>query len=195
VRKSVALKPLELHPAVHLAWLIANREASLAAYDCVTPAYVLLGVLKILDDCYDREAEAINLDAEELEKINDVVVTCRPLLHMSEKELTAARRGMHMALQDNNSVQMAPRVRMLQWSGDSLYLYQKTVARAINSQQHTVTLVPLLEELLENLPPQALPFFQNHPTAHPSASSSGDGGGQIKYDSLLWRVSDERDED
>lgn len=193
--KFVALPSMELHPAVNLAWLIANREAALAAYDCIIPAHVLLGVLKILDDSYDREAEALNLGAESLERINDMIVTCRPLLHMSEKELTAARRGLHMALHDNDSGEISPRMRMLQWSGDSVYLHKKAVARAVNSTQHTITLVHLLEELLANLPPEATPFFQNHPTARPAASSSGDGEGRVKYDSLLWQASDESDED
>ncbi len=136
------MRPLALHPSVRLAWLIANREAALANCTCITPSHVLLGVLKILDDNYDREAEASKLDAQELEEIKEMVGICRPLLQMSESELKAARRGVHQALPDNNSGQMPPRVRMLQWSGDSVYLYQKVIARAFNSgnlQSHSPT--------------------------------------------------------
>jgi hypothetical protein len=184
---------LQVHPSVELAWVIANREASLAGCDCISPAYVLLGVLKILDENYDREAESINLDEEGLQQINEMIVACRPLLHLSERELTMARRGLHLSLHDNNSDQMPTRVRMLQWSGEALYLHQKTVARAFNSKRQTITLTDLLEELLDNLPPEAAPFFQNHPTARAAESSSGEAEGQVKYDSLLWRSSREPD--
>lgn len=183
-----------MHPAAYLAWLIANREASLGACDCVTPAYVLLGVLKILDDSYDKEAEALNFDAEELQQINDMITACRPLLQMSESELTSARRGLHTALHDNSSARMPARIRWLQWSGGALYLHQKTVLRALNSQQQSITLLHLLEELLANLPPEAVPFFENHPTARPALNSSAEGEDQAKYDSLLWQTSDKSDE-
>lgn len=186
---------MELHPSVYLAWFIANREAALASCTCITPPHVLLGVLKILDDSYDREAESVNLDAGELEQINEEVRICRPLLQMSEAELTAARRGLHKLLPDNNSGERHPRVRMLQWSGDSVILHQKVVMRTMLDGQRTVTLVHLLEELLENLPPEALPFFQHHPRARVAIDSSGDGQSQAQYDSLLWPSSDEPDED
>jgi hypothetical protein len=176
----------ELHPSVELAWLIANREAALANCTCITPPHVLLGVLKILDDSYDREAEAVRMNARELERINEMVLISRPLLQMSEAELTAARRGLHTALPDNNSGQTPPRVRVLQWSGDSVYLHQKVVARALNEGQHAITLVHLLEELLENLPPEAAQFFQHHPRARVAINSSEDGQSQMQYDSMLW---------
>src|SRR6184192_3152344 len=104
-------RPVNLHPSVQLAWLIANREAALANCTCITPAHVLLGVLKILDDSYDLEAEDANMDARDLEQISDMVRISRSLLQMSKAELTAARRGLHKALPDNNSGQTPPRVR------------------------------------------------------------------------------------
>jgi hypothetical protein len=189
------MQPMEVHPSVRLAWIIANREALLGTCDCITPVYVLLGVLKILDDNYDREAEAMHLGAEELQQVNDMIIACRPLLHMSERELTSARRGLHTALHENNGGQMPTRMCMLHWSGDSLYLYQKAAARAFNSKQHSITLLHLLEELLANLPPEAMTFFQNHPTARTAVDSSADGERQVKYDSLLWKASDKPDED
>ena len=186
---------LELHPSVHLAWSIANREAALANCTCITPPHVLLGVLKILDDNFIREAEAINLDAEEVDQINEMARISRPLLQMSESELTAARRGLHRALPDNNSGQTPSRVRKLPWSGDSVYLYQKMVARAVHQSHHTVTLMHLLEELLENLPPEAVVFFQHHPRARPAIDSSEDGQSQVQYDMMLSAPSDEPDEE
>src|SRR3712207_2803012 len=96
-------RPMQLHPSVELAWLIANREAALANCDSVTPPHVLLGVLKILDDNYDREARAFKMDAQELEQIDQMIRISRPLLQMSEAELTGVRRGLHKALPDNNS--------------------------------------------------------------------------------------------
>ena len=106
---------------------------------------------------------------------------------MSKSELTAARRGLHKILPDNNSGQTPTPVRMLQWSGDSVYLHQKVVRRAFNSGQRLVTLIHLLEELLENLPPQATVFFQHIPGARAALDSGGDNQGQVQYDSLLWR--------
>lgn len=192
---ALQMSPVEMHPAVRLAWLIANREAALASCACVTPAHVLLGVLKILDDSYDREAEAFNLDAKDLEQVNEMVRISRPLLHMSESELKAARRGLHQALPDNNSGPTMTRVRRLQWSGDCLYLYQKVMARAFSSSERTITLIHLLEELLENLPPEAFPFFQHHPRARAAINSSEDDKNQVQYDSLLWPSSTALDED
>jgi hypothetical protein len=186
---------MEMHPSVHLAWLIANREAAFANCACITPSHVLLGVLKILDDNFDREAEALDINAEELEQINEMVRLSRPLLQMSEAELTAARRGLHKALPDNNSGQTPSHVRTLPWSGDSLYLHQKALARAIHDGQRTVTLIHLLEELLENLPPEAFVFFQHHPRARTAVDSSEGIQSQAQYDSLLSAPPAEPDED
>lgn len=186
---------MDLHPSVRLAWLIANREAAFANCTCITPPHVLLGVLKILDDSFDREAEAVNLDAQDMEQINEMVCLSRPLLQMSETELTAARRGLHKALPDNNSGQTPARVRTLPWSGDSIYLHQKVVARAIRHGHRTVTLVHLLEELLENLPPEVVVFFQHNPRARVATDSSEDGQSQVQYDSLISAPSAKPDED
>ncbi len=185
---------MALHSSVHLAWFIANREAALANCTCITPPHVLLGVLKILDDSFIREAEALNLDAEEVNQINEVARISRLLLQMSESEVTAARRGLHRALPDNNSGQTPSRVRKLPWSGNSLYLHQKMVARALHQGHDTVTLVHLLEELLENLPPEAVVFFQHHPRARAAIDSSEDSQSQVQYDSMHSAYSDEPDE-
>lgn len=184
---------VELDPSVQLAWYIANREAALANCACITPSYVLLGVLKILDDSYDREVEDINMDAQELEQINQMVLITRRFLEMSQSELTAARRGLHKALPDNNTGQTPPRVRPLRWSGDTVYLHTKVVARAIKSGQLSITLIHLIEELLENLPREAILFFQQHPRARAAVSSSEDGQDEAQYDSLLWGSSEQRD--
>ncbi|HEX8556979.1 MAG TPA: hypothetical protein VF668_02700 [Pyrinomonadaceae bacterium] len=195
MQRFIEKRRVELHPSVYLAWFIANREAALAGCACVTPPHVLLGVLKILDDSYDREAEAARMGAGELGRIDEAVGACGPLLQMSGAELTAARRGLHKALPDNNSGERPPRVRMLQWSGDSLFLHQKLVARAMNESGRTITLAHLLEELLENLPPEAMPFFRSHPRARAALDSSGDGQSQAQYDSPLWASSAEPDEE
>jgi hypothetical protein len=185
---------MAMHPSVELAWLIANREAALANCPCITPSHVLLGVLKILDDSYDREAEAFRLEAEEIAQINEMAAFCRTLLQMSEHELKAARRGVHQALPDNNTGQTPPRVRTLQWSGDSVYLHQKVIVRAFNSGEPTITLAHLLEELLENLPPEAFIFFEGHPRARAAISSSEDSQNPVQYDSMLWPTSSGPDE-
>lgn len=183
----------ELDPSVRLAWLIANCEASLANYDSIRPAHMMLAVLKILDNNYSRVAEAMKYSEDELKQITDMAALCRPLLHLSENELTKARRGLSKALHDQESGERPSRLRMLKWSGAALYLHRKSGVRAAENGLQTITLMHLLEELLANLPLEAAPFFKNHPTSQLLTDMGEADGSYVKYDSPLWNVSEEPD--
>lgn len=182
---------IKIHPSVRLAWLVANCEAALANHDCIRPAHVLLAVLKILDNNYSRVAEVMEYTEDELRQIDDMAASCLPILHLSESELTRARRGLHKVLHDQESDERPSRLRLLKWSGAALYLHRTSGVRAVENGLEAITLAHLLEELLANLPLEAEPFFKNHPTAQLSSDGSETVESGVKYESPLWEASEE----
>lgn len=155
---------ISLHPSVNLVWVIADFEAAISNCDLLTLAYVMLGVLKVLDNNYNRVTEAIKFSADELQQVSEMAASCRPLLQLSERELTAARRCLHKTLHEHDG-EIPLHVQRLPWSGDAIYLHKRSIRRAMDSGVQTVTLEHLLIELLASLPLEAAPFFKNHPPA------------------------------
>lgn len=150
-------KKIVIHPSIKLAWSIANDEACLSGSRVIHPVHLLLAALKIIDDNFDEAAEDLHLDAEEMRSVVDIISQCRQMLEMSDEDLTATRRGLRHTLQESGGEPLP--IHHLHRSGESRYLFQKAAWLAIKAESDELNLTHLLNELLTNLPEDAIPFF------------------------------------
>jgi ATP-dependent Clp protease ATP-binding subunit ClpA len=150
------LKEIKLQLSVQLAMNIANREACLSNSSYIEPFHILLAILNIVDDKYSETAELMGLKPDQLAVIERVIVECRSLLNISDKEITTIRRTLHNILRKREPHP----VQLLELSRESTYLIQKAARRAYREGLEEVDLAFVLQEVLADLPKEVVPFFK-----------------------------------
>lgn len=155
------MKRIELHPSVYLAWNIANVEACLSGSARIEPIHFLLATLIIIDGVFEEVANAMNLSPQTIRGIFDLAADCRSVLKLSDDEITKGRRALRRFLHENAE---ADEITTLHRSGESRYIFQRAGRRTIAGANDELTLVHLLEEILEHMPSAAKPFFKLEPT-------------------------------
>jgi hypothetical protein len=138
-----------LHPSVQLAWALANLEANRSNAPRIEPAHFLLACLRIADDAATQEAELVGLSPQLREATADLVQPARRLIGLSEKELTAARRGLARALHRDGAL---TQVDILHRSEAARDMFVAAARRAVKQNASELTLLHLLSALLDNLP-------------------------------------------
>lgn len=156
------MKRIEIHRSVQLAWAIANAEACLSGSLRIEPVHFLLAILKIIDDAFQQEAEELALPPEAIHVIASMGARCRAITGLSDDKITAARRGLHKVLFESGE---PGQMRMLHRSEESRDLFQEAARRAIEAGSDELTLVHLLEAIMDSLPRDASPFFEKRQVA------------------------------
>jgi len=128
----------------------------------------MMSILKIIDDAHHKDVEDLGIDLEIIQSLNDIVASARAAIGLSDDDITSARRGLRKALLENASP--SP-LRMLHRSQASRILFNLAVQRAIEEGSDELTLVHLLEELLEHLPNGAMRDFGNRKLVNPQLPS------------------------
>src|ERR1043166_323451 len=152
------MKRIEVHPSVYLAWNIANAEACLSGDPRIEPVHFLLATLIIIDGMFEDVADSMKLSSETMREVFDCAAECRSILEMSDDEITNARRAVRRTLREAK----APRELVgLHRSGESRFVFQRAGRRTISAGEDLLTISHLLAELLEQMPPDAQPFFKS----------------------------------
>lgn len=150
------MRRMEIHPSVQVAWAIANAEACLSGNERIEPAHFLLGILKVIDDAFQQDIDKMGYPAEIIHAVSAMAARGRIATGMPDDEITATRRALRRALREMS----APgEMRGLHRSEASRDLFQDAARRAFEDGSDELTVVHLLEELLDNLPDEAVPFF------------------------------------
>ena len=173
---------IPVHPSVELAWQIANTEACLAGSLRIEPVHFLLAALKIADDVIDGAAPNLSATPEAQPSTRQIAAECRQLLGLADAELTAARRALRRQLREQGT----PRpVRRLHRTDQARELFESAISRMLERGDRALTLLHLLEQLLDELPSEAAPIFG--PRARDLASSprsSSDAAQAARHESV-----------
>ncbi len=152
------LKEVKTDSSVLVAMSIANTEACLSGSGCIEMIHILQAILNVVDDQYDAAAESLNLMPEEIKSVREMAARCRERLNIPNERITAIRRQLHKILTSRHTP--AP-ISKLSCSNESMYLLQKAARRSHNFGAEEMSLVFLLEEVLENLPGEVEPLFRS----------------------------------
>jgi hypothetical protein len=152
------MKRIELHPSVTLAWNIANIEACLSGSPRIEPVHFLLATLIIIDGLFEEVADSMSLSAESIREVFDCATECRSVLQMLDDKITKARRGLRHSLRGGSE---RKEFVTLHRSGESRFIFQRAGRRTINAGADQLTMLHLLEEILEHMPSEAKPFFRD----------------------------------
>jgi ATP-dependent Clp protease ATP-binding subunit ClpC len=158
------MRSISVHPSAILTWALASSEACLAGSPRIEPIHFLVAILKIVDDAYQRDVEELNLDPEIIHSLGDAVSQARAALCVSDEEVTEARRGLRGALMDG--VSPIP-VRRLHRSKASRVLFARAAMRAVEESSAELTVLHLLQELLDHLPEGAMRDYAERKVVHP----------------------------
>lgn len=152
------MRRIEIHPSVYLAWNIANIEACLSGNPRIEPIHFLLATLIIIDGVFEEVADTMKLSADTIREVFDIARECRSVLKMTDEEITNARRALRRLLREKTD----PRELVtLHRSGESRFIFQRAGRRTISAGADLLTVLHLLEEILEHMPSEAKPFFKD----------------------------------
>lgn len=155
------MKRIELHPSVSLAWNIANIEACLSGSPRIEPVHFLLATLIIIDGLFEEVADSMSLSAEAIREVFDCAIECRSILEMSDDEITSARRSLRRTLREAKEPMG---LVALHRSGEARFVFQRAGRRTFEGGTERLTIVHLLQEVLEHMPTDAQAFFKNRVT-------------------------------
>jgi hypothetical protein len=151
------MRRIEIHPSVYLAWNIANIEACLSGNSRIEPIHFLLATLIIIDGVFEEVADTMKLSPETIREVFDIAGECRSVLKMTDEEITNARRTLRRSLREKTD---PTELVTLHRSGESRFIFQRAGRRTIDAGADLLTVVHLLEEILEHMPSEAKPFFK-----------------------------------
>jgi len=151
------MKRIELHPSVSLAWNIANIEACLSGNPRIEPIHFLLATLIIIDGLFEEVADSMNLSAESIREVFDCATECRSILEMSDDEITSARRSLRRKLREAKE---PTELVALHRSGEARFVFQRAGRRTFEGGTERLTIVHLLQEILEHIPSDAQSMFK-----------------------------------
>jgi hypothetical protein len=152
------MKNIHLHPSIYLAWNIANIEACYSRSQRIDPIHFLLATLIIIDGVFEEVADAMNLPPEAIRSVFDAASKCRAILQMSDDEITNSRRSIRRTLREGGETN---ELVTLHRSGEARFIFQRAGRRTISAGEDQLTIVHLLEELLEHMPREAGGFIKN----------------------------------
>lgn len=124
------MSALAIDPALQLVWAVANAEACGVGAARIEPVHFLLAVLKVLDDGFRRDAEALGLPRAAIDELPQIAAEGRRLLGLSDDQLTAARRALRRAIDAGTT--SGPTV-MLHRAVRSRALFDGAAARAVRA--------------------------------------------------------------
>jgi ATP-dependent Clp protease ATP-binding subunit ClpC len=100
----------QLHPSVHLAWVIATREASAAGSQEIEPVHLFVALLQILDDAWQPDAARLGLTPSDVDLVERLAAEAKPLLGLDAEGVTLLRRKTRRDLQASPAP--APQARL-----------------------------------------------------------------------------------
>jgi hypothetical protein len=146
---------MDVHVSVQLTWSIANFEACRSGSSQIEPVHFVLGVLKVMDLNFSRDALAMGLPADILTSIIPVAEQCRERLNISGDEIKRARRNIRKAVRGPST---QPTDITLHRSPEARTLFKRAGKRAIEAGEDELSLTHLLEELIAVWPAEAATF-------------------------------------
>ena len=181
------MKEISIHPAVLLAWSIANQEASLAGSSMIEPAHFLLAVLKMLDDAFMDFAQQMGLDRDTIQEVNLDIQECHKHISLSGDEITKARRSLRKAIAQD---QGGYATHMLHRSEASRDIFRQALESVSIEAGNQLRLIHLLLPLLQHPPKEAT--FLSGATLEEAQISTGEAGSQTALPGTRFRPSAER---
>lgn len=163
---------IQMHPAVRIAWSLANGEALAAGSRMIEPVHFLLATLKLLAPDFREQGLDAGLSQSLMDEVCTDARSARPLLGNSDADIRAARRALRRELR--SGAEPLPQ-QSLHRSDASRRLLDRAAARAVDAQGGCLSTVHLLSSLLQDLPQEARPFLGSQarpgsvgrPTAEP----------------------------
>lgn len=138
---------IHIDASTQLAWAIANTEANLAGEKRIQPIHFFLGILKVIDPAFLQHLQGVDLPADAILDLSKLSKQVREYLEMSTDEITMYRRRIRKELR--KGVQQHTDIQMLHRSDDSRAVFQKAVEKVLQSGDHVVSVMHLLETLYE----------------------------------------------
>lgn len=152
------MKRIEIHPSVYLAWNVANIEARLSGSPRIEPVHFLLATLIIIDGVFEEVADSMEISPETMREVFDIAAKCRSTLQMSDEDITKSRRALRRRLRQGGE---SKEMTTLHRSGESRYIFQRAGRRTVQDGSDQLSLLHLLEEILQHMPVDAKPFFKD----------------------------------
>lgn len=177
------MKEISVHPAVLLAWSIANQEASLAGSPTIEPAHFLLAILKMLDDAFMDFALQMGLDHETIQEVNLGIQECRSHISLTGEEITKTRRSLRKAITQD---QGGYATHMLHRSEASRQIFRQALEAVVMEGGDRLRLIHLLLPLLQNPPKEAT--FLSGATLEEAPVSAGEPGSRTALPGVQLRV-------
>lgn len=181
------MQEVYLHVSVKLAWALANREACATGFLRIEPIHFLLAVFEIADDRSLFLKEIEGLSPEEMGEISTYSAEClqalNRALNIDVDQARYIRRKIKASLAEEGDP-IPP--RMLHRSKASRRLFERAVERAFRENSKCLTIMFLLQVLLENPPEEFTNLLETGsevdgagrtdiPTDEPSAKAAMEG--------------------
>src|ERR1041384_1905229 len=152
------MRRIELDPSLRLAWIIANNEAHYSGCSSIEPIHFLLAILKIIDGGYLQFSKHLGYSAEIVAALKQKIAEAQRMLSMKDEEITRIRRSLRKtARKDEHPTAM----NVLHRSERSRNLFAGAAACAMERGLSAIDILLILERLLQQLPAEALPYFQS----------------------------------
>lgn len=176
------MKEISVHPAVLLAWSIANQEASLAGSPTIEPAHFLLAIMKMLDDAFMDFALQMGLDRDTIQEVNVGILECRTHISLSGEEITKARRSLRKAISRDEGAYATHMLHRSEASRDIFRTALETVSIEGGDQ---LRLIHILLPLLQHPPKEAT--FLTGATLEQAPISSAESGSRTALPGARFR--------
>ena len=176
------MKEISVHPAVLLAWSLANQEASLAGSLTIEPAHFLLAIMKMLDDAFMDFALQMGLDRDTIQEVNAGIQECRAHINLSGEEITRTRRSLRKAITQS---QGAYATHMLHRSDASRQIFRSAVEAVSMEGGDQLRLIHILFPLLQHPPKEAT--FLTGATLEEAPVSTSEPGSQTELPGAHFR--------